>query len=294
MSRLNYHHLYYFWRVAKEGNLTKAAGLLHVSQSALSAQIKQLENTMGVDLFNRTGRKLRLTETGIRTYAYAEEIFQKGEELEKLLLTGVEPENQTIRIGALATMSRNFVELFIEPLTDKPQLRFSLYSSGQARLLDALANHQLDLALTNIEVYGSHEQLWQCQLLARQPIAVIGPPEFANTGNSFEHFKRQRWVLPVNESPIRAAFDSFCAQQQFRPDIAAEADDMAMLRLLARDIGALAVIPDIVVKDELNSGKLRHLLTLPNVYENFYAVTIKRQFPNELTGELFAPWLQGQ
>jgi LysR family transcriptional activator of nhaA len=292
MSKLNYHHLYYFWRVAREGNLTRAADLLHVSQSALSAQIKQLESTMEVSLFNRTGRKLVLTETGIRTYAFAEEIFKKGEELEKLLRTGTEPDNQTIRIGALATMSRNFVKLFIEPLIHRPQLRFSLHSSGQARLLNALANHQLDLALTNTEVYGNHEQLWQCQLLARQPIAVVGPPGSVSTENFLQHFKQQRWVLPVNESPIRAAFDSFCAQHQLKPDIAAEADDMAMLRLLARDTGALAVIPDIVVKDELNSGKLRHLLTLPNVYENFYAVTIKRQFPNALTGELFAPWLE--
>lgn len=292
MGKLNYHHLYYFWRVAKEGNLTRAARQLHVSQSALSAQIKQLEGSMGVSLFNRTGRKLLLNETGIRTYAYAEDIFNKGEELEKLLLTGTGPDNQTIRIGALATMSRNFVELFIEPLTDKPHLRFSLHSSGQARLLNALANHQLDLALTNIEVYGNHEQLWQCQLLARQPVAVVGPPDSIKADRFDPYFKQQRWVLPVNESPIRAAFDSFCAQQQFRPDIAAEADDMAMLRLLARDTGALAVIPDIVVKDELNSGKLKSLLTLPNVYENFYAVTIKRQFPNPLTHNLFAPWLK--
>ena len=87
MAKLNYHHLYYFWHVAKTGNLTETAKNLHVSQSALSSQIKQLETNMDVDLFAREGRKLVLTESGKRTLLYAEEIFAKGEELELLLKT---------------------------------------------------------------------------------------------------------------------------------------------------------------------------------------------------------------
>ena len=78
MNRLNYHHLYYFWQVAKIGNLTKTAEQLHVSQSALSAQIKQLEQNLGISLFNRTGRQLTLTESGHQTLRYAEDIFSKG------------------------------------------------------------------------------------------------------------------------------------------------------------------------------------------------------------------------
>lgn len=290
MSKLNYHHLYLFWRVAKEGNLTRAASKLHLSQSALSAQIKQLEHTTGVGLFQRQGRKLVLTEVGQRTLSYAEDIFSKGEELESLLRTGMEPGDITLRIGMLSTMSRNFIESFIEPLIDNPRCRFSLHARGQTNLLNALANHQLDLALTNIQARSSEEPAWQCQLLARQPIAIVGPPGLVRERSFGQAYQRQRWVLPVTESPIRSAFDSFCAQRQFTPDIAAEADDMAMLRLLARDSGALAVIPDVVVKDELGSGRLEHLMTLPNMFENFYAVTVKRHFPNLLINELLERW----
>lgn len=292
MSRLNYHHLYYFWRVAKHGNLTRTASDLHVSQSALSSQIKQLEHTMGVDLFLREGRSLVLTEVGRRALAYAEDIFSKGEELESLLLSGVERENRSVRIGMLSTMSRNFIESFIEPLNQQPHYTFSLQAKGQVNLLNALANHQLDLALTNIEVRGDDEPLWQTQLLARQPVAVVGPAGLVSSKTFSSAYKKQRWVLPVNESPIRSAFDSFCAQQQFEPKIAAEADDMAMLRLLARDSGALAVVPAVVVKDELSSGGLQHLLTLPNVFENFYAVTVRRQFPNPLMTMLLGEWMK--
>ena len=144
MSRLNYHHLYYFWRVAKQGNLTKTATALHISQSALSTQIRQLESSMGVDLFIREGRQLKLTESGFSALGYAEEIFKRGEELESLLSKGIQPELLTVRIGFLTTMSRNFIEGFIEPLIDKPNTKYMLHARGQVNLLNALANHEFD------------------------------------------------------------------------------------------------------------------------------------------------------
>lgn len=288
MRKLNYRHLSYFWQVAKEGNLTKVAANLHVSQSALSSQIMQLESAMGVTLFRRERRKLILTEIGQQTFSYADDIFRKGEELTSFLTQGVQPELLTIRIGMLSTMSRNFIESFIEPLIQKSKTKYVLHAREQTNLLNSLSNHQFDLALTNIEVRGTEKQLWQCQLLARQPISIIGPPNL-NLGIEFsDEYKKQRWVLPVSESPIRSGFDSFCSLQQFQPEILAEADDMAMLRLLARDTGAIAVMPEVVVKDELKQGTLVRYLILPNLYENFYAVTIKRHHTNFLVNELIA------
>lgn len=286
MAKLNYHHLYYFWRVATQGNLTQTAKALHISQSALSAQIRQLESTMGVELFTREGRQLQLTESGRSALGYAEEIFSRGEELESLLSKGVQPELLTVRIGVLTTMSRNFAEHFIEPLIGRPNTKFMLHARGQVNLLNAVANHEFDLALTNTQVLGTNKELWQCQLLARQPVSIIGPPELPLGKNFSARYKKQTWVLPVADNPVRSAFDSFCAQHQFIPNIVAEADDMAMLRLLARDTGALAVMPDVVVKDELKLGRLVNYFTLPNVYENFYAVTVKRQIQHSLIHEL--------
>lgn len=286
MSKLNYHHLNYFWEVAKQGNLTKAAERLHISQSALSSQISQLEHNMGVQLFSRQGRKLVLTDIGYTTFSYADEIFKRGIELEALLLQGLKAKNQVIKIGVLATMSRNFIEGFVEPLINRPNTKFSLYARGQAPLLKALANHQIDIALTNIEVNGANDQLWQCQLLARQPIAVIGRSGLGLSETFSSDYATQNWILPVEDSPIRSAFDGFCAIHQFSPNIVAEADDMAMLRLLTRDTDAIAVMPEVVVKDELKSGELVSYMRLPNIYEYFYAVTVKRHLPNEVINEL--------
>lgn len=298
MSRLNYHHLYYFWRVATEGNLTRVAQNLHVSQSALSSQIRQLEETMAVQLFDRRGRALILTESGQRALAYAQDIFTKGEELEALLRQGIQPEVQTLRIGALSTMSRNFIEAFISPLLDNRHVRFSLHSKGFPNLLDGLSKHQFDLVLSNVNVFSNaglgtgEESLWQSQLLARQPVSVVGPPQAKPESAFPEGYEAFSWVLPANPSEIRTAFEGFCALWQMEPRIQAEADDMAMLRLLARDSGALAVVPRVVVRDEIQQGLLVEYMTLPNLFENFYAITIKRQFMPKVMTELMARPIQ--
>ncbi len=135
MARLNYHHLHYSWAVAKNGNLTKTAQQLNVSQSALSSQIRQLENTMETVLFERKGRKLKLTEAGQHALTYAEDIFSKGNELESLLRTGIASTASTLRIGTLATMSRNFVESFIEPLIQRADVDYSSHARIQTSLL---------------------------------------------------------------------------------------------------------------------------------------------------------------
>lgn len=296
MSRLNYHHLYYFWRVAAQGNLTAVARGLHLSQSALSAQIRQLEERMGKALFERKNRRLLLTEAGRQVFGYAQEIFTKGEELESLIHRGIEPDYQRLRIGMLSTMSRNFIEGFIEPLLRQAsgKVHFSLHARGMTNLLDGLGKHEFDVILTNtqLQTSGSTDTAWQSQLLARQPLSIIGPPKARPKTIFPAGFEGLRWVLPAENHEIRRNFDGYCSLHQYQPDILAEADDMAMLRLLARDSGALSVLPEVVVKDELEQGRLAAYQRLPNVYENFYAITLPRQFMPSLMTELLAKPLE--
>jgi LysR family transcriptional activator of nhaA len=141
LARLNYHHLHYFWQVASTGNLTKTAKNLHVSQSALSSQIRQLEENIGQRLFERQGRQLVLTDVGRRVLTYADDIFAKGEELESLLKRGIEPESQLLRIGMLTTLSRNFIDRLLMPLLRERQVRFSLHADSLDLLLEGLTRH---------------------------------------------------------------------------------------------------------------------------------------------------------
>jgi len=278
MARLNYHHLHYFWCVARDGNLTRSAQRLHVSQSALSMQIRQLEEMIGEQLFSRTGRSLVLTETGQIVLRYANSIFRHGEELENFIREGLPSQRQRLRIGVVSTLSRNFVDSFLAPLLSQDNIIMELQSSRLEDLLQRLSTHTLDIVLSNINVLSSVDDLWLSQLLARQPVSVIGPPG-AHAGGVFPHdFSHFRWLLPSSKSEVRSAFDALCSQWQFEPDILAEVDDMAMLRLLARDSDALAVLPKVVVRDEIARGELREYTTLANVYEQFYAITMNKQY----------------
>lgn len=287
MAKINYHHLYYFWRVAISGSLTRTADECHVSQSALSQQIKQLEHTMNVQLFDRVGRQLVLTDIGRKILNYADDIFTTGEELQSFIQKGESSSQRHIHIGVLTTLSRNFTEGFISPLLKASNVTFTLSTRGITNLLNGLSSHELDLVLTNRSVsHQNDDAIWQNHLVSRQSVSIIGPPEHKPKTTLPHGYEKMKWVLPTQITEIRSAFDAYCSTVGYKPEVIAEADDMAMLRLLVRDTGALTALPKVVVRDEMASGRLSEYETLPNVYENFYAITAKRTFVPELVTSL--------
>jgi LysR family transcriptional activator of nhaA len=277
MRNLNFHHLYYFWIVAKEGHLTRAAQQLHVSQSALSTQIRKLQEQLGHELFTRDGRNLRLTEVGHVVLEYAESIFSLGSELLALTESGELQRLQRLRIGSLATLSRNFQENFLRPVIGEAKIKLTLHSASLEELLEQLKVHKLDLILSNRAVAADNSTPWRCQQIAQQSVCIVGPP-----GKAAKQFRFPRdlgdlpLLLPGPSSDIRSQFDLLCDAHGVEVDPYAEVDDMAMLRLLARDSGGLAVVPEVVVQDELQSGRLQRYCILEDVVERFYAITAKR------------------
>ncbi len=287
MARLNFHHLHYFWAVAKDGNLTRAASRLAVSQSALSAQIRKLEEQLGQALFERRGRTLELTEAGRLALSYAESIFTSGKELFELLREGRRSERHVLRIGAVATLSRNFQENFLAPLLPRDDVALVLQSAGLAELLARLRVHTLDLVLSNRRVVASGDDPWRCRRVARQPVSIVGRPRRRRRGFRLpEDLADQPIVLPGRDSELRAGFELLCEQWGIRCPVRAEVDDMALLRLLARDAGHLALLPSVVVQDELRAGTLVEHALVPDLHEDFYAITVRRHFEPPLVREL--------
>jgi LysR family transcriptional activator of nhaA len=280
LQHLNFHHLFYFWTVAKEGHLTRAANQLHVSQSALSSQIRKLEEQFGYDLFIREGKTLILTELGTVVLNYAEGIFALGNELLSTVNAGEGQAMQQLRVGAVSTLSRNFQENFLRPVLELKNVQLFLESRSLETLLSHLSVHKLDLILSNQPVSADRNESWRCSRIARQSVCLVGPPrkpknkkfKFPNDLASI------KLLLPGLNSDIRNQFDLLCENLKFDIDVFAEVDDMAMLRLLTRDYGGAAVVPEVVVQDELLSGKLEKYCIIPKVYENFYAITTKRYF----------------
>ncbi len=285
--RLNYNHLRYFWAVAHNGNLTRTAEQLHVSQSALSLQIKKLEEQLGHELFERRGKQLVLTEAGRLALDHADVIFASGTELLNTL-SGEGSSKEVLRIGALSTLSRNFQIAFLDPLVGREQTEVVVRSGNLADLLAQLEAHRLDVVLTNTAPPRDAATPWIVRSLDSQPVSLVGFPEKLREGRSLEDALRQEpLVVPTLETAVRTAFDTYCDEHDIRPNIVAEVDDMALLRVLARRNYGAAVTPAIVVRDELASGQLVEIAHFPGVEERFQAITLSRQFPNPLLRLLF-------
>jgi len=287
MSSLNLHHLRLFRAVARDGTLTGAARALNISQSAVSTQIKALEAALGHALFERRGRSLVLTEAGRISLDHADEIFRAAEDLTATLKTAAS-KRRVLRTGALATLSRNFQMGFLQPLLGRDDVEVVLRSGTQAALLRGLEAQALDVVLTNLIPARDASSPYLVHRLAEQPVSLVGAPghDLGEGASLKEQLMAQPLVLPTPETALRAGFDALVERLGIVPRIAAEADDMAMLRLLARAEAGLAVIPPIVVQDELNSGRLIEFARLDEIKEVFAAVTMRRRYPNPLLKEV--------
>jgi LysR family transcriptional activator of nhaA len=284
LERINFHHLHYFWAVAKDGNLTRTAARLRVSQSALSAQIRQLEEQLGAPLFARESRRLVLTEAGRIVLRYAEDIFAAGAELAATLQIGRRRE-EILRLGAVATLSRNFQESFVRPLLERPTVRLKLVSGAVDDLLARLADHDLDLVLANRPPRREPGRAWRCRRVARQAVSLVGRAR-SRAFRFPDDLGAAPMILPGADSDVRTEFDSLCEQLGVKVVVLAEVDDMATMRLLARDTEAIALVPSVVVRDELRSGILRELCVVPGLLETFYAITVDRRFQHPLLQSL--------
>ncbi|TGD97329.1 LysR family transcriptional regulator [Methylobacterium nonmethylotrophicum] len=289
MAALNYHHLRLFHRIAHEGSLTRAADVLNLSQSALSVQLQKLEQQLGHDLFERRGKKLTLTEAGRIALDYADTVFETGDELIKVLQGRPRAAQHVLRVGALTTLSRNFQLEFLRPVIGRPDVELVVRSGTMRELLSHLEMHGLDVVLATTAVRRDAGTDLHCHLIAEQPVSLVGRPAPDREPIRFPDALRTVPVtLPSLDSEIRVALDRVLSLAGIHPVIQAEVDDMAMLRLLAREGEGVAVVPPIVVQDELQAGVLVEHCRIPDVTERFYAIVQTRRFPNPVLQDLIA------
>lgn len=290
MRDLNYNHLRYFWAVAHEGSLTRAAENMNLSQSALSVQIQKLEHQMGHSLFDRLGKKLILTEAGQIALDYADTVFKTGDEMMSTLRGRPLTNRQVLRVGALTTLSRNFQLEFLRPLVGRSNVELIVRSGNMRDLLAQLEAHTLDVVLANSAAPRDSRSPLRNHLIDEQPVSLVGRPRNDKPSFRFpDDLRSEPLLLPSLDSDIRVAFDRILELAGIRPAILAEVDDMAMLRLLAREREGVTLVPPIVVREELNSGLLVEHCRISEVTERFYAITQKRRFPNRLLTDLIVP-----
>ena len=289
VASLNFHHLRYFQAIARERSLTRAAQQLHVSQSALSTQLRQLEDRLGHALFERIGRRLELTEAGRIALDHADSIFRTGDELLQTLAGRAPASRQRLRVGSAATLSRNFQLGFLRPLLAREDVELSIHSGTLRELIAQLSAHRLDVVLANSPVPRESSTPLYCHLIAEQPVSLVSRPPGRRERRKLRFpgdLAGRTLALPAHPSSLRAAFDLELERAGVQARLLAEVDDMAMLRLVARESGALALVPQVVVRDELDSGVLVERARLDAVKESFYAIIADRRFPHPLLREL--------
>ena len=217
---------------------------------------------------------------------HADAIFDTGDQLVGML-AGETPTRPVLKVGAMATLSRNFQIGFLRPVLERADARIVLRSGSAEALLAELEDLSLDVVLLNTPPNSTHSTAFRAHRLAEQQISLVGTPERLGTSKSLPDLLRKHpLILPVSHGSIRTGFEAMVQRMGIEPRIVAEADDMAMMRLLARQDAGIAVIPPVVVNEELTSGLLIEAAKLPGVFESFYAVTIDRRFPNPLLPEL--------
>lgn len=285
MAQLNYNHLRYFWAIAHAGGLARAAAQLHIAPSALSVQLQKLEQQLGHALFERVGKRLRLTEAGRIALDHADTMFKTGDDLLNTLRGRPGLDRQVLRVGAITTMSRNFQLEFLRPLMGRDDVELVIRSGSQGELLQELDAQTLDLVLSNAPAPRDARSPFRTRLLDEQPVSLVGQPD-ARTFRFPDGLNGVPILLPSFSSDLRIAFDRLIDLAGVRPSIMAEVDDMAMLRLLARERRAVTLVPPIVVRDELQSGVLVELHRIEGLAERFYAILRDRRFPNPLLEDL--------
>lgn len=286
MPHLNYHHLRYFWIIATEGSMSRAARRLNVSPSSLSVQVKALEDQLGQQLFERIGRTLQLTEAGRIALDYAGSVFRSGHELIETL-SGLRQGRHLLRVGAAATLSRNFQISFLKPLIGRKDVELIIHAGLFGDLLALLDAHKLDLVLANHPAAPDTIRNFESTLIDEQQVSLVSRKPPKRKAFRFpQDLAHTPIVLPGRGSAMRSAFDALLGSSGIVPIVAAEVDDMAMLRLMARESDGVTLVPSIVVIDELRSGALVERARLETLREQFFSISQQRRYPNPLVAEL--------
>ena len=283
MPRLNYRHLEYFWHVAREGGVTAASKVLHVGQPAISVQLRKLEQALGEDLFDRSGRTMKLTEVGQIVFAYAEDIFSLGRDLTAAVdgLPGRGP--MRLSVGVVDWIPKLMVHRLVTPALEAfDHLHLALTSGMPEHLFAALAVHDYDLVLsdsplpTTVHVQAYNHFLGECG------VALMGTPALARQyGDGLPNSLADGpIILSGFHSNLRRSLLQWFRENGLEPKVVAEVADSAVLKVFGqRGLGMFAV-PTAVEADIARQYQVERVTLLNGVRERYYAISVERRIRN--------------
>ena len=280
MERLNYHHLLYFWMVAREGTVARAAAHLRLAQPTLSGQIRALEGAINERLFERAGRGLRLTEMGKTVYRYADEIFALGRELAESVRGQPTGRPLRLKVGVADGLPKLVAYRLIEPaLALRQPVRLVVHEQSTEKLLAALALHELDVVLSDrlappgVTVRAFNHLLGACgvTLFASPKLAVKYRRRFPRSLDAAP------FLLPGETSTLRRALEQWFERQQIQPRIIGEFDDSTLIKVFGQAGVGVFAAPSIIESSVRRQYGTAIVGRLDRVRERFYAISAERK-----------------
>ena len=280
MDWLNYHHLLYFWTIARTGSIARACAELRLAQPTLSGQLRALEEQLGEKLFMRVGRGLTLTETGKVVYGYADEIFSLGRELTDVLKGKPPGRPARLLVGVSDLMPKLVVHRILQPaLNMDAPVHLVCYEDQPERLLLSLSAHELDLVLSDAPAHPSVQAPVFSHLLGSSGLALFAAPALAaRYRKDFPaRLDGAPFLMPMRNSASRRTLDLWFDAHGIRPLIVAEFQDLALLNVFGQAGVGIFASP-MVVEDQVRKYRQVALVgKLNTAKEDFYAISAERR-----------------
>jgi LysR family transcriptional activator of nhaA len=281
MEWLNYHHLYYFWVVARTGSVAAASRELRLTHPTVSAQIHQLEDVLGEPLFRRAGRGLALTDVGEVALRYANDIFGLGREFMDVVKRRAPPASMRLAIGITDVLPKSVVRRLLEPALSMTASLHLICREDRTLhdFLQELSAHALDLVLADAPAgVGSPLKLFN-HVLGDCGTTVFGNTSAARTlGKGFPRsLDGEPFMVPGVNAGFRRALEQWFDDQKIRPRIVAEVDDSCLLQVLAAGGHGVFAGPTVMEPDARRHYGLRVVGTIPTLHQRFYAISVERK-----------------
>lgn len=280
MSWLNYHHLLYFWTVAREGTIAKACQQLHLTQPTISAQLRTFENSLNARLFDRVGRNLVLTDTGRIVYRYAEDIFNLGRELQDTLRGRPPGRPMRLVVGVAESMPELVTYRILEPVLRLPEFVQVICEQGKPeQLLAQLAVHSLDVVLADAPAGPSIKVQAFNHLLGECGVTFVGTPKLvaAHKDGFPRSLDKAPFLLPLENTMLRRSLEQWFQAEGIRPMVRGEFADPALLKVFGEHGAGIFAIRTAVEEETRQRYKVSILGRIEAISERFYAISLERK-----------------
>ena len=284
MDWLNYHHLLYFWAVAKHGSITQASKVLRLAHPTISGQIHRLEEVLGAKLFTRQGRNLVLTDSGRIAYRYADEIFSLGQEFQDTLKGRSSGQQLRLVVGVSDVLAKSIVHRILEPafeLQDKVRVTCREDRSVEAFMGD-LAAHTVDVVLSDAPAGPGTPVRTYSHPLGECGTSFFAAPRLARScRRGFPRSLDGRPILaPGDDSTFRRALNHWFASHDLHPQVVAELDDLALALVFGEAGLGIFAAPDVIADEIRRRYEVQLVGRAKDIRQRFYAISIERKVRN--------------